>query len=90
MNRSSAEICYDILSIAKKRVIVSRIRYKAGISSRQLNHYLPALFAQGMILSEDDGKLMTTPEGIDFLIEYDRLNGNPQMEKAKNSAVKTF
>lgn len=84
-NRERTEIYADILGAALKETIQfggalkTHIMYKANLSHRQLEHYIPFLSERGMLLEVQDmfengrRRFIPTDKGIDFLRDCGKL-----------------
>lgn len=70
--RNNLEIAAEIVSICKDGAKKTWIVYGANLNFRTINRYLDWLLGSGF-LQKDGGMYTTTPEGEDFLDEYERF-----------------
>lgn len=78
-NRTRVEILAKILQVASSSTLKTHIMYKANLSHRQLEKYLALLKEKGLleqVVYEDTTMYRSTPEGYEFLKDYERLNSH--------------
>jgi predicted transcriptional regulator len=71
--RESADICRDILQLAKNGAIKTRIVYGAHINFKMAKGYLSKLLSLGL-LEESRKGYRTTEKGLDFINRYEELS----------------
>jgi len=78
-NRTRVEILAKILQVASSNTLKTHIMYKANLSHRQLEKYLALLQEKGLleqVVLEDGTMYRATPNGHEFLKDYERLNSH--------------
>jgi len=71
--RESADICRDILQLARNGAIKTRIVYGAHINFKMAEGYLSKLLSLGL-LEESRRGYRTTEKGLDFIDRYEELS----------------
>ncbi len=74
MRRNDLDICADILRVAQGGALKTRIVYQANLNFKIVKGYLQRLIANGMLDTNQEGRLfVTTSMGVDFLERYRAL-----------------
>ena len=73
MRRSSLDITYDILTIARNDVAKTRIVTKTYLNFKIAEEYIEKLINQGLLEENMNGRFVTTEKGIMFLDNYSVL-----------------
>jgi len=71
--RSRPDIFNDILKIVVKGARKTRIVYGANLNFKLLREYLDDMERQGLLAIEEDGKIVATEKGKEYLIYYQGL-----------------
>ncbi len=93
--RSQPEIVADILLAALDGDRKTHIMYKANLSFRVIDYYLPYLTKIGLVMADTDGEeraiFRTTPRGKRFISRFMAmkilLDGKPDVEEPSSTAA---
>jgi len=72
--RSRTEISAQMLEIALKGAIKTKIMYRAYLSHAQMKEYLEVLLANGLMELHENQTYTTTEKGMRFLMIYRELD----------------
>ncbi len=72
MRRNSLDVWADILNVSKDGLRKTHIVYKANLNFNVAKKYFTSLTERGL-LEYRDAHYITTPEGIQFLKDYERF-----------------
>ena len=74
MRRNDLDICSDILQVAKSGAKKTHIVYQANLNFNIVKKYLNRLISNGMLDSNEEGRLfVTTTRGLGFIEQYRAL-----------------